>query len=144
MNEAKTRLLDGVREFGGDHLRDLWLFDQNGHESLYLRDDVAEKVEGVDVGRHIDNERFGYVTRETYNQLNYAEYRYTIRGFDRYEQFRTFLADNGLRVGVFASFDRRDGGYDFAGLEDRIYEAASGYDTQAFLPDGNPDGGFGQ
>lgn len=134
MNESKANLVDAVTEFGGDSLRDLWLFDQHDHESLYLRDDVADRIEDVDVDRHIDNERFGYVTRETYNQLNYAEYEFTIRGFDRYVQFRTFLADNGLRVGVFASFDRRDGGYNFAALQDRIEDVAADHDAGGFVP----------
>jgi hypothetical protein len=135
MNEAKSALLDAVTGFGGESLRDLWLFGQQGHEALYLRDDISEKIEEVDVESHIDNERFGYITRETYNQLNYAEYEYTIRGFDQYVQFRTFLADNGLRVGVFASFDRRDGGYDFAALQRRISDVKAEYDADTFLPD---------
>ncbi len=135
MNESKAHLVDVVTEFGGDSLRDLWLFDQHHHEALYLRDDVAEKLEDVDVDSHIDNERFGYITRETYNQLNYARYEYTIRGFDRYVQFRTFLADNGLRVGVFSSFDRRDGGYDFAALQESITGVTADHDASAFVPD---------
>ena len=135
MNESKSALLDAVTDFGGDSLRDLWRFDQQDHEALYLRTDIDEKLADVDVDSHIDNERFGYITRETYNQLNYAEYEYTIRGFDQYVQFRTFLADNGLRVGVFASFDRQDGGYDFATLQDRIEAVTDEHDAETFLPD---------
>lgn len=139
MTQAKTTLLEAVRAFGGDALRDLWLFDQSDHEALYLRADVEAKLADVDVPRHIDNERYGYITRDTYNQLHYAEYAYTIRGFDSYEQFRTFVDDDGLRVGLFASFDRRDGGYDFSALHDRVSTVFAGHDAGKFVPDETPD-----
>lgn len=134
MTPAKTAILEAVREFGGDALRDLWVFDTEGHEALFLRPDVAAKVEDVDVESHIDNERFGYVTRDTYNQLYYAEYAYTIRGFDRYEQYRTFVGTDGLRVGLFASFDRRPEGYNFRQLDDTIRPIIAEYDADEFRP----------
>jgi len=135
MNGAKDSLLSAVRTYSGGQLRDLWLFDERHHEALYLREDVREKVADVAVEKHIDNERYGYITRETYNQLNYAEYRYTIRGFDQYEQFRTFVADNGLRVGVFASFDRQPEGYNFARLQERLDDVVARYSPEEFVPE---------
>ncbi len=34
-----------------------------------------------DISQFIDNERFGYVTRDTYETLYYADYGYTVRGW---------------------------------------------------------------
>lgn len=133
-DDAKTALASVFSEFGGESLRDVWLFDQSAFEALYLREDVAEKLETVDVARFVDNERYGFVTRDTYDQLYYASYQYTARGFDDFEQFRTFFGENGYRLGVFASFDQRDGGYEFATLNERVEETASRYELSSVTP----------
>ncbi|MCO8267355.1 hypothetical protein NKF06_12350 [Haloferax sp. AB510] len=118
MSDAAARLVKTFRDFGGDDLRDLWIFDHHGYEHLYLRADVSDALECLDVSRFIDNERFGYVTRDTYETLYYADYGYTVRGFDSFEQFRTFVGDRP--TGVLASFDRGADGRDFAALNDRV------------------------
>ncbi|MFC4551524.1 MULTISPECIES: DUF7522 family protein [Halorussus] len=133
---AKAALVEAFSTFGGEALRDVWLFDRDDHESMYLRDDVAEKVADLDVERFVDNERYGYVTRQTYGDLYYTSYEYTVRGFDGYEQFRTFLAEDDRKVGVFASFDRRDGGYDFARLYADVETVVADHPDAAFAPDG--------
>ncbi|UPV73968.1 hypothetical protein M0R89_15690 [Halorussus limi] len=133
--EAARALVEAFSTFGDDALRDVWLFDQRGHERLYLRDDVAEKIADLDVTRFVDNERYGYVTRDTYSDLYYADFAYTVRGFDGFEQFRTFLSDGDRKVGVFASFDRREGGYDFGALSDSLAEVVADYPVDAFGPE---------
>lgn len=132
---AKRALVEAFSAFGGDSLRDVWLFDQTGHEAMYVRDDVERKIADQNVAKFIDNERYGYVTRQTYGDLHYAAYEYTVRGFDTYEQFRTFLAEDERKVGVFASFDRRDGGYDFGRLYDDVTAVAAESSTDALAPE---------
>ncbi|MFB6177540.1 MAG: hypothetical protein ABEI99_10415 [Halobaculum sp.] len=126
MADSKTELVSTLRDAGGDSLRDAWLFDEVGHESLYLRDDVASRVADLEVDRYIDNERYGYVTRETYESLHYTEYEFTIRGFDEFLQYRTFLGTvDDDHVGLMASFDPNVG-IDFRTLTESLYEVAGG------------------
>ena len=131
---VRTALVTAFSEFGGDSLRDIWLFDESDFEPLYLRDDVEEKLESVDVSKFIDNERYGFITRDTYDQLYYASYRYTVRGFDDFEQFRTFVGDDGSHAGVFASLDQRPGGYEYAALDEHVQDIVSGYDVTTLSP----------
>ncbi|UPW00008.1 hypothetical protein M0R88_16020 [Halorussus gelatinilyticus] len=133
--EANRAFVEAFSTFGTDALRDVWLFDQQSHERLYVRDDVDEKVADVDVSRYVDNERYGYVTRDTYSDLHYADYAYTVRGFDGFEQFRTFLREGDRRIGTFGSFDRREGGYDFGALNDALAEVTADYPLDAFAPE---------
>ena len=122
MADGTETLVTVLRDAGGESLRDAWAFDETGYESVYLREDVAERVERIDVDRYIDNERYGYVTRETYESLHYTEYSYTVRGFEDFVQFRTFLeTGDGNRVGVMASFDA-DANPDFRALTRRLTE----------------------
>jgi hypothetical protein len=132
--DAKQALVETFSTFGGDALRDAWLFDQSDHEALFLRADVERKIADIDVTTFVDNERYGYVTRDTYSDLYYTDYRYTVRGFDDFEQFRTFLADDEAKVGVFSSLDRRDGGYDFGALQADIADVVADYPIEAFTP----------
>ncbi|WP_224268847.1 DUF7522 family protein [Haloprofundus salinisoli] len=134
MSDATERLLAAIRRFGDGSLRDVWLFDQWTHEQLYVRSDVADDLSALDVGALVDNERYGYVTRDTYESLFADEYAYTVRGFEHTEQFRTFLADCDHRVGVFAGFDRRTGGHDFAKLHEDIVAAVEQTPVEEFMP----------
>lgn len=127
-SETKEALVSAFAAFGGDYLRDIWLFDQSDFEVLFLRGDVADKLEAVDVAKFIDNERFGFITRDTYDQLYYASYQYTIRGFDEFEQFRMFF-DDDRHVGMFASLDRRPGGHDYESLYRHVTDIAAGYEV---------------
>lgn len=131
---VETALVSAFSGFGGEALRDVWLFDESEFKSLYLRDDVGEKLASVDVPKFIDNERYGFVTRDTYDQLYYASYRYTVRGFDDFEQFRTFVGSEDSHLGVFASFDQRPGGYEFAALDERVQDIVSGHDVATLSP----------
>ncbi|MFC7080261.1 DUF7522 family protein [Halorussus caseinilyticus] len=133
--DAKRALVEAFSAFGTDALRDAWLFDQHAYEGLYLREDVEEKVADLDVPRFVDNERYGYVARDAYDDLYYASYEYTVRGFDGFEQFRTFLDDADRKLGVFASFDRRDGGYDFGALHETVEGVVDDHPTDEFAPD---------
>lgn len=132
--DAKTALVDAFFSFGNGALRDVWLFDQSSHESLFLRDDVAEKITDLDVATFVDNERYGYVTRETYADLHYTSYEYTVRGFDEYEQFRTFLTEDERKIGLFGSFDRRDSGYNFGDLHATVKDLVDSYPPETFVP----------
>jgi len=134
MNEAKDRVVSTLEAFGGDSLRDAWLFDDATRESLFLRPDVEDAIEPVDVEKYIDIERYGYVTRETYEDLHYTSYGYTVRGFSAYDQFRTFLEDGGVRIGLLASFDRVEGGHDWAALDDRLQRLLREHPIGAFEP----------
>lgn len=132
---AKDALVEAFSSFGSDALRDVWLFDQNGHEGVYLRDDIERKLSDVDVAKFVDNERYGYVTRETYGDLYYADYEYTVRGFDEFELFRTFLSEGDDRIGTFASFDPAERGCDYRTLHDTICDVVADYPIEAFAPE---------
>lgn len=132
---GKSKLLDTAREFGGAALRDLHVFTTQSHEALYLRDDVAEHIADVSLERYIDNERYGYVTRETYEDLHYTEYRYTVRGFAGFEQFRTFLGpDNNL--GVLASFDQESEHPGWVALHERLEAVVREVGLEGLQPGG--------
>lgn len=131
---AKSRLVSVIETFAGEYLRDIWVLDQRTQESLYVRDDVAENIADVDVERYMDNERFGFVTRDTYNQLHYSEFAYTLRGFDTWELFRTFLVEDGAKVGVLCSLDRREGGFDYSRLNEEVHALVEEFDIEAFAP----------
>lgn len=122
MDDLTSQIVDACRYFGGERLRDIWIFDDERHASLYLRDDVAATVDDVDVSQYVDVERYGYVTRETYEDLHYADYRYTVRGFDEYDQYRTFFGDGERRIGLFASFDSAVEPCDFRSLTESLDE----------------------
>lgn len=99
-------LVGAFERFAGDGLRDVWAFDEDDVGCLYVRDDVADAIADHDPRRYIDNERYGYITRRTYEDLTYASYEYTVRGFDAFSAFRTFLTDvEGRLYGVVASVD---------------------------------------
>ncbi|MGA9400392.1 DUF7522 family protein [Haladaptatus sp.] len=134
-SETKEALVSAFAEFGGTYLRDIWLFDQHDFEMLFLREDVADKLETVDVEKFVDNERFGFITRDTYDQLYYASYQYTVRGFTDFEQFRMFFDDEERNVGVFASFDLQPSGYDYESLYRHVSDIASGYDVPTVTSD---------
>lgn len=134
--DTKEALVDVFREFSGDRLRDVWLFDQSDHESVYIRDDVDAKLDDVDVSKYIENERYGFITQDTYSLLYYADYQYTVRGFDEFEQFRAFLTHGDDRkVGVLSSMDQRAEGYDFHELYERIVDLADGRSDDSFTPE---------
>lgn len=136
MDEAKDELVAALREFGGDALRDAWLFDEGTHESLYVREDVERRVADVDVAGYLDNERYGYVTRRTFEELHYTGYNYTVRAFDAFTQFRTFVAAGGRRVGLLASFDP-GGNYGFDALESRVEDVVGRADRFEVGGDGD-------
>ncbi len=134
-SEIKEALVSAFAEFGGESLRDIWLFDQSDFETLYLRDDVAAKLEEIDVSKFVDNERYGFVTRDTYDQLYYASYQYTVRGFDDFEQFRMFFSGDDRNVGVFASLDQQTGGHDYEALFQHVRDVAIGYEISSLVPE---------
>ncbi|MFC4359093.1 hypothetical protein ACFO0N_14175 [Halobium salinum] len=133
MADPTDRLVEVVRAFGGDELRDVWLFDQWTHQRLFVRRDVADVLDDVDIDVCIDNERYGFVTRETYETLYYADYEYTLRGFSEFVQFRTFLDDGETRVGVIASFDR-SGGLDPGTLYADLTDLREEFAVSEFTP----------
>ncbi|ELZ93011.1 hypothetical protein C440_11946 [Haloferax mucosum ATCC BAA-1512] len=137
MSEMLSRVIDVFRDFAEDDLRDVWVFDHEDYDNLFVRDDIAVALDSVDVSRFVDNERFGYVTRDTYEALYYADYAYTVRGFDTFEQFRTFVGDKP--IGLFAGFDRGASGRDFAALNDRLQAVADEFDVSELLDDSETD-----
>jgi len=131
---AKLALVDAIEDALGDRLRDVWVLDQRAQEPLFLREDVAERISDVDVEKYLDNERYGFVTRETYNLLHYSEFRYTHRGFDTWELFRTFVDDGDQQVGVVVGVDADGTNYDFGGLTDEVHDIADEYGVSALVP----------
>jgi hypothetical protein len=131
---AKLALVDAIEDALGDRLRDVWVLDQRAQEPLFLREDVAERISDVDVEKYLDNERYGFVTRETYNLLHYSEFRYTHRGFDTWELFRTFVDDGDQQVGVVVGVDADGTNYDFGGLTDKVHAVADEYGVAALAP----------
>ncbi|CQH56349.1 uncharacterized protein HHUB_2368 [Halobacterium hubeiense] len=134
LDDAKAALVDALRDALGDNLRDVWVLDQHTQQSLYLREDVADRIEDVDVEKHLDNERYGFVTRQTYNRLHYSEFRYTHRGFDTWELFRTFVSEDDAQVGVVVGVDANDANYDFGALTDTVHDLAAEYGVKALAP----------
>lgn len=109
MTDGAEVIVDAIERVAGSALRDVWVFDQEVEHCLYIREDVEAALEGHEPERYIDNERYGYITRRTYDDLTYTSYRYTVRGFDEFETFRTFLRDaDGDRFGVLTSTDTDD------------------------------------
>jgi hypothetical protein len=135
MDDATDTLVATFRSFGEDALRDVWLFDQWTHQKLYTRDDVEDHLDDLDVESFIDNERYGYITRDTYESLYYADYDYTVRGFSSFELFRTFFADGETRIGVIASFDCRQGGYDFSALSAELQAVLDDHAVVELVPE---------
>ncbi|WP_435195197.1 DUF7522 family protein [Natronomonas sp. EA1] len=134
---SRTSFLDLFRGFAGDALRDVWVFDKEGEACVYLREDVADQLEGHDPTTYIDNERYGFITRQTYEALTYTEYQYTVRGFGEFEQFRTFLPGVDGYFGVLASVDP-DHNHDYGALYRRLL-GETGYEYAALADsDGNP------
>lgn len=116
-----------ARDFDASALRTCWAFGPDAYERHYVRADVPESA--VDVAGLIDNERYGFVTRDIYDTLHPASYRYTVRGFDGIEFFRCFFDDS--RVGVLCSFDH-DGARDYARLDERL-RAFAGDDPERLI-----------
>ncbi len=140
VGDAKAALVDVVEAAVGDSLRDVWVLDEQTQEPLYLREDVAERISDVDVEKYLDNERYGFVTRETYNLLHYSEFRYTHRGFDTWELFRTFVEADGQKAGVVVGVDADGSHYDFGALTDEVQAVAAEHGVDALTPVAGGDG----
>lgn len=134
VGDAKAALVDVVEAAVGDSLRDVWVLDEQTQEPIHLRSDVAERISDVDVEKYLDNERYGFVTRETYNLLHYSEFRYTHRGFDTWELFRTFVEDDGQKVGVVVGVDADGARHDFGALTDDVHAVAADHGVDALTP----------
>ena len=135
LDAGKAALVQTLVDEVGGNLRDTWVLDQRSQQALYLRDDVESRISDVDVEQHLDNERYGFVTRETYNNLHYSEFRYTHRGFDTWELFRTFLVEDGTKVGVVVGLDTNGKQYNFNELTDDIWALADDHGVEAFVPE---------
>jgi hypothetical protein len=119
MAEATDRLVDVVRRFGEDRTRDVWTFDRAGRRRLFARPDVADANDddAAAMARAVDDERYGFVTRNTFEALYDDPYAFTVRGFEAFDLFRTFLGAPGgppdvdatvrppVEVGLVARFD---------------------------------------
>jgi hypothetical protein len=134
MDEAREAVVAACRSFGGDALRDVWLFDGDAHERIYGRPDAGDGLGALDRRRVFDNERYGFVTRTTYESLYDVAYGYTVRGFGDVQQFRTFLG-SGEAIGVLVRFDA-DGARDFDDLQSRLGGLTRDYDVAALAPSG--------
>jgi hypothetical protein len=134
LDEGKAALVEMLRDAIGDNLRDVWVLDQRTQEPLYLREDVVDRIEDINEEKFLDNERYGFVTRQTYNLLHYSEFRYTHRGFDTWELFRTFVVDGDTQVGVLVGVDSDGTNYDFAALTDDIHAVADDHGVDALIP----------
>jgi hypothetical protein len=136
MTREQSTFLTAFRDFAGDALRDVWVFDETDLHCLYIREDVAASLEDHDPARYIDNERYGFITRRTYENLTYASQQYTVRGFTEFTQFRTFLprSERDGVFGVLASLDPEP--YDFQSL----YDALCGADRARYAYTGLTEG----
>lgn len=131
---GKAALVSALHALLGPELRDVHVFTRGDHEALYLRDDVQANLEDVEVERYIDNERYGFVTQATYDDLHYTTFEFTVRGFTDFYQFRTFL-NQGAPLGLLVSVDRTDRGVDFGAVQDRITTVVDTHGSAAFRPD---------
>ncbi|SEV89414.1 DUF7522 family protein [Halobacterium jilantaiense] len=134
VGDAKAALVEAIQDAVGDRLRDVWVLDQRTQEPLFLREDVADRISDVDVEKYLDNERYGFVTRETYDLLHYSEFRYTHRGFDTWELFRTFVEHDDQQVGVVVGVDADGSNYDFGALTDDVHAVADEHGIGALVP----------
>lgn len=125
MSELKLKVVSLCESFAGDALRDVWTFDAETEESLFVRPDVHEQIEAVSVERFIDAERYGYITHDTYEALYYTEYEFTVRGMSEFEQYRVFVGPRDDRIGLLISFDPNDDGYNYRKLTQLLTETVT-------------------
>jgi len=130
---GRSALLTAVREQCDASLRDVRVLDRDSHDALFVRPDVRERLDDVALDRYLDNERLGYLSHDTYEGLHYAEFRYTVRGFDCFTQFRTFLRDGEERIGVLVGVDAGTD-TDFDALFERIAAVAEEFGTASLTP----------
>lgn len=133
--DAKARLVAVAREHAPERLRDVIVFTTAGHETLYVREDVEARLDGVAIEEYLDQERFGHVVAATYEDLHYAEYAYTVRGFDTFDQFRCLLGpDRGL--GLLVSYDATGDPVDWGRLAGELRDVAGSVGADRLLPRG--------
>jgi len=130
---ARAALLAAIRRECRSALRDCHVMDERTHETVYVRPDVRERLADISLDRYIDNERLGYLSHDTYEGLHYAEFRYTVRGFDRFTQFRTFLGDPSGRIGVLTSVDAGTD-VDWGAVFDAVAGVVAEHGTRSIAP----------
>jgi len=96
--EARTELVSAVRTAGGDEVRSITYFTEDGVEQVYLRGDLET---GADLVGFADVERLGFRSQTDYQGSELGEYRFTIRVFEH--GYLTRVIDDGH--GVFVTTD---------------------------------------
>jgi hypothetical protein len=95
--DVATELKSACRTAVGDQLRSIIYFDENDHEQLYLREDLAPDDEET-VGGFVENERLGFRSQAVYNESALGEYQFTMRAFDHGYLTRVIEGDHGAFV----------------------------------------------
>jgi len=90
----------------GDGLRSVILFTEEDHDILYMRRDLEKMGEAVRTVKEqfVDNERLGFDSRETYDELmvdpdtepDIGEYEFTIRVFSQGFISRVLVGERGV------------------------------------------------
>lgn len=80
--DVATELESACRTAVGDRIRSIVYFDEEGHEQLYLRDDLEADSEETVVG-FVENERMGFRSQAVYDKSELGDYRFTVRSFDQ-------------------------------------------------------------
>ncbi len=93
--ELGEELVSVCRTAIGDDLRSITYFTAEDHEQLYIRTDLDP---GADTEQFVANERFGFISQDTYGNTELGEYLFTIRVFEWGYLTRTIVDDHGIFV----------------------------------------------
>lgn len=132
-DDPARELVARARSVAPERLRDVHVFSPQGHQDLYLRPDVEDRLKDADLEQYIDQERHGSIVAETYDSLSYTGYRYTVRGFSTFEQFRTFLDSEGT-IGILVSYDRGENSIPWNELEEKLQSVVSRVGIERIRP----------
>lgn len=89
------RLVSASRTTMGDTLRSVTYFTPEGHEQVYLRDDLAADA---DLGRFVEYESNGFDAREAYRDSELGGYEFTVRSFENGYVTRVVAGEEGTFV----------------------------------------------
>lgn len=89
------RLVRTSRATMGDAVRSVTYFTPDGHEQVYLRDDLAADA---DVAQVVDYESSGFDAHDTYGNSELGAYHYTVHSLQNGYVTRVTTRDEGVYV----------------------------------------------
>lgn len=89
------RLVRASRATMGDTLRSVTYFTPDGHEQVYLREDLAADA---DVARFVDHESNGFDSHDAFRTSELGDYNFTVHGFEDGYVTRVTTREEGVFV----------------------------------------------